>query len=324
MKRIYTKLFFILCVTSISFLLLQNAIYAQRGDEEIQSVSAVQRSARYTRFLVLGQDRSAHLADAIMIVTVCEENGDTTVLQIPRDTYAEYTARDYKKLNGILQEKGERGSLQFLSEAFGVRLDYFVILDLDCVSKIVDQVGGVDLEIPQKMQYFDLAQSLVIDLPAGLHHLNGKQAEQFIRYRSGYSNADLGRLDAQKLFLRAFVQKCTTLSSSEKLRILLSTLMGLQTNLDLPTAIRMSRLFGKCKADQIPMATLVGQAVQGRSGAWYYSLNRQGAVRMINAFLNPLTPIAEQSFDPNGLFDREDHNDFHSIYIASESELPLG
>ena len=72
------------------------------------------------------------------------------------------------------------------------------------------------------------------------------------------------------------------------------------------------------------MATLAGQAVQGRSGAWYYSLNRQGAARMINAFLKPLAPITEQSFDPRGLFDREDHTDFHSIYIASESALPLG
>ena len=324
MKKIVQFLFFCLCVTCASILFLQESVQAIAKVENTQPVIAEKENGRITRILVLGCDRSAHLADAIMIVTVCEGSAETSVLQLPRDTYAEYTTRDYKKLNGILQEKGELGTLRFLSDAIGIPLDYFVILDLDCVASIVDAVGGVDLEIPQEMLYSDPVQGLKIDLHAGANHLNGSQAEQFIRYRSGYLNADLGRLDAQKLFLRAFVQKCASLTASEKLRIVLSTLLGLQTNLDLPAAIRMTKLFGNCQADTIPMETLAGQAVQGRSGAWYYSINRAGALRMFNEFLMPPHPLDEESFDPNGVFDRLDHPDFHNIYIAPESHLPLG
>lgn len=324
MKKIVQILFVCLCVACASILFLQESAHAGEKEQPTQPVVASKEHDRITRILVLGCDRSAHLADAIMIVTVCENSAQTSVLQIPRDTYAEYTTRDYKKLNGILQEKGELGTLHFLSDAIGIALDYFVILDLDCVSSIVDAVGGVDLEIPQEMLYCDPVQGLEIDLHAGSNHLNGSQAEQFIRYRSGYLNADLGRLDAQKLFLRAFVQKCASLTAGEKLRIVLSTLLGLQTNLDLPAAIRMTKLFGTVQADSIPMGTLAGQAVQGRSGAWYYSLNRAGAVRMLNEFLKPLHPLDEEIFDPDGIFDREDHPDFHNIYIAPESCLPLG
>ena len=281
-------------------------------------------SERVTRFLVMGCDRAAHLADCIMIVTLNEGSGAVSVVQIPRDTYAEYTHRDYKKLNGILQEKGERGAKEFLSQAFGVPLDYFLILDLDCLDQAVDAVGGVDLEIPTDMQYSDPDGNLEIQFTKGEHHLNGAQAEQFVRYRSGYANADLGRLDAQKLFLRAFVKKCNSLSGTEKARLLLSFLTKVQTDIDIAAAFRLAGLFGNFDADAIPMVTLPGQAVQGSSGAWYYSINRQGAIRVLNQYLLPQTEIDDRTFDPNGVFDREDLEDFHTIYIAPEETLPLG
>ena len=316
---------FLLVLICLSCIFLQGCESHFSTSTENRSLSTMRSESDHaTRFLVMGCDRAAHLADCIMVITVCEENGAVSVMQIPRDTYAEYTSRDYKKLNGILQEKGEAGAKEFLSKALGVPLDYFLILNLDSLDRLVDAVGGVDLEIPMDMYHSDPDGNPEIALSKGKHHLSGAEAEQFVRYRAGYVNADLGRLDAQKLFLRAFIKKCNTLSTKEKISLAVSVLNKVQTDIDLPAIVRMIRLLGNFDADAIPMVTIPGQAVQGTSGAWYYSINRQGAIRALNEYLMPQNDVDDRTFDPHGLFDREDLRDFHNIYIAPEEKLPLG
>ena len=276
-----------------------------------------------TRILVLGADRSVGLTDSMFILTLNELTKEVSILQIPRDTYAEYTDRDYKKINGAANAMGNAALTAFLSDAMQVKLHAYIKLDLDVLAQLIDDIGGVDVEVPQEMNYSDPAQGLEIQLPQGKVHLDGKTAEHFVRYRAGYADADLGRLDAQKLFLRAVAQKCKSLRLSQVLKAAFSALPHVNTNISLPDAIRVLTVLMDCDADAFPMATLAGQAVKGNSGAWYYSLNRQGTVRMINEYLLPKTQISCDQFDPGGVFDREGPRDFHAIYEAMETELPL-
>ena len=315
------------CVRGFSAVLLLICVFLAIQLSRLTTVTAVDTDAksadRITRFLILGCDRSTHLTDSILLVSVNETTKQARILQIPRDTYAEYTAQDYKKLNGAMNVLGEHGVKQFLSEVMGVTIDYFVVLKLQMFDKLVDAIGGVDIEIPQDMEYSDPAQNLRIHLKAGKAHLDGAMAEQFVRYRSGYVNADLGRLDAQKLFLSAFAKQCKSLTLPQLLQVAMLALTGLQTDIDLHAAIRIVGVLKECDTDSIPMATLAGQAVKGTSGAWYYAVNREGGCRMINAYLMPEFPLDLTEFDPNGVFDRERNSDFHKIYQASESELPI-
>jgi len=71
------------------------------------------------------------------------------------------------------------------------------------------------------------------------------------------------------------------------------------------------------------MQTLAGQAVQGKSGAWYYVLNREGACRQINELTYPESPIELSDFDTDGLFHRVQNSEFHNVYVAEEKALPL-
>lgn len=277
---------------------------------------------RVTRILVLGRDRAARLTDSIFLVTLNETMRRTTVLQIPRDTYAHYTENSYRKINGALGHLGEGGIKRFFSEALGVRIHYFMILDLSALDAIVDAVGGVDIVSPCEMHYSDPAQNLEIDLPAGPVHLDGRMAEQFVRFRSGYVNADLGRLDAQKLFMRAFAKKCVELTPSGVLRVLSTVLTRLQTDVDLPSAFRIASVLRACDPDTTPMLTLAGQAVRGTSGAWYYAVNRAGAERQRGELLMPGTSDPSE-FDPAAIFDRPETPIFHKVYIAPEENLPL-
>jgi LCP family protein required for cell wall assembly len=307
----------VLCGLLLGALLWKSPLYQAdaEGEELAVDVDTV-AGERITRFLVMGCDRAARLTDSIFVVTLNETQARASILQIPRDTYANYTDRDYRKLNGAMQVLGEQGVKEALGKALGVRLDYFVVLDLDCLSRVVDVIGGVDVEIPQDMTYTDPAQDLNIDLDQGAAHLDGKHAEEFVRYRSGYANADLGRLDAQKLFLRAFAKKCQSLTAGQFLQLTCSVLTDLRTDIGLPQAIRVASVLLKCNADDLPMQTLAGEAAQGKSGAWYYCVNRVGGCEMANAYLMPPATINVADFDKDGFFDRADYPDFHKIYTA--------
>ena len=88
-----------------------------------------------------------------------------------------------------------------------------------------------------------------------------------------------------------------------------------RTDLGVHEIVRLASVLRECDAAHIPMATLAGEAVQGVSGAWYYSLCRDKAERMVREYL--LADTA--SFDPRGLFDRADHPEFHKIYTAPDT-----
>ena len=315
MKRcvsVFACVLLLVCLLSVSL---------QGVGRAVAVPTLARQNDRVTRFLLLGCDRASGLTDSILLVTVNESARETSILQIPRDTYAEYTKKDYKKLNGAMNALGADGLKSFLSDALGVKIHYFVVLKLDFFRALVDDIGGVEVEIPIDMTYDDPTQGLHINLKKGKRHLDGMAAEQFVRYRSGYVNADLGRLDAQKLFLRAFAEQCKSLSAGAIFRIAAHALTGVQTDLGIIDAVRVLKVLRLCEPQSVPMETLAGQAVQGRSGAWYYVLNHEGVREQIAAYMLP--NAGGVRFDACGFFENEKNEDFKRIYRAGRGELPI-
>ena len=313
-----------LCGLIVALALCATALFV--GAEEptkTEPTASLLKKEGTTRILLLGCDRASGLSDSILLVSINKDEKNVSVLQIPRDTYAEYTAKDYKKINGILSTMGESGTKDFFSQALGVPIHHFAVVKLDLFCKMVDAIGGVDVDVPQKMEYHDPAQDLHILLDEGRQHLDGRTAEHFVRYRAGYVNADLGRLDAQKLFLRAFAQKCRSLTAPDYFRLAGASLTEVQTDIGIGDAIRLGAILRECDPAKVPMQTLAGQAVKGKSGAWYYVLNREGACRQINELTYPESPIEIANFDAAGLFDRVQNSEFHNVYTVAEDELPL-
>ena len=79
------------------------------------------------QLLLLGCDRAARLTDSLLRVRVTPGSGDLRILQLPRDTYAAYTERDYKKLNGLYITLGADGAAEWLETALGLRIDHVAV-----------------------------------------------------------------------------------------------------------------------------------------------------------------------------------------------------
>ena len=78
-------------------------------------------------------------------------------------------------------------SVAMLEDILGVQIDYYVKVNLDAFRQIVDAVGGVDFDVPMDM-YWDMSDNggPVINLKAGMQHLDGAKAEQLVRSVSAW------------------------------------------------------------------------------------------------------------------------------------------
>ncbi len=292
---------------------------AQRKDrvnntQTAETQESVQQSGFYN-ILFLGTDREAGLCDVMMLINVNTQNDSVTVAQIPRDTYACYSESSYKKLNGAYSVLGgAQGTAEFLSEALGTPIHYYMCIGLDTMAAVVDILGGVEINLPCDMKYTDAEQNLYIDLEAGCNLLDGEGAELFLRFRSGYADGDLGRLDAQKLFMSCFFAKLSEEFSPVLAAQLMSVAEGVETNMSAYDLIWFANRTLATNASEIRMLTLPGDAlVASKSGASYYALSGVSNAELMREYF-----CASEEFDKGKLFLNEDYESFEAAYLSEK------
>ena len=157
--------------------------------------------------LLAGTDQDGYRTDTMMLLSVDRENGKLSLVSIPRDTlvFCEYSVPKINSAYGWAGggESGMKELMQRVTEIIGFEPDGYVLIDLAGFEKLIDCMGGVEFNVPMDMQYSDPTQGLRIDLKAGEQKLNGDEAMQLVRFRSGYAMADLDRVSVGVRFRRA-------------------------------------------------------------------------------------------------------------------------
>ncbi|MBQ9783405.1 MAG: LCP family protein [Clostridia bacterium] len=308
-------------VVFATLLLALGGAGAERAGETREEDAFLSREKGYFRILVAGVDRASGLSDVLMLVSLNWDTGEAWVLQIPRDTYAVYTEGSYRKLNGAPNALGGMEQMkQFLSEALGLSIDRTVRLSPDAFCRVVDTLGGVEIELERAMHYEDPAQGLSIHLPKGKQTLDGQAAEQFVRYRAGYAQGDLGRMDAQKVFLAALFRKVSGITSPVTLAQLgMAMLEELETDLTVADATMLAGEVLSLKAENVFLVTAPGEAATAKSGASYYALSRQGMAELLAAHFGGTA----EGFDPERVFLNPNNERFGEIYDGYTAYEPF-
>lgn len=170
-------------------------------------------------FLVMGLE--TYRTDTIIFVSYDPDNNKADLISIPRDTYylrggnEAYKKHDERKINAVYGDNGTQGLRNVVSHILqGAPIDYYVKVKYKGVERIVDILGGVEVDVPFHMKYDDPNDTppLHIDIPAGRQVLDGENAIKFLRYRKandgvGYPNGDLGRIEAQQQFIKSAIKK---------------------------------------------------------------------------------------------------------------------
>ena len=333
LKKKKLTMVLIMCVLSIiSAVILAFSVASEMADASLVDISSKkydsddflsEQTENRKNYLILGTDRASGLTDVMMIVSVDCDGGGADIVQIPRDTYARYSEGDYKKINGAVSALGGADELkELLCEAMCIDIEGYVLFGLDAFVKAVDMLGGVEIELPFDIDYDDPYQDLSIHLDAGKQTLNGKAAEQFVRYRSDYVRGDLGRIDAQKIFMSAFIKKLSNEMTTALFIKTAASMMGeVNTDLNIKDVTEIAKTFRQMSASDITMITLAGSDIRVGSGAWYYVISKSSAEKIAKDHLG--ADISDGSFDKEKVFVDARNSELTEIYDSDIAYYPI-
>lgn len=232
-------------------------------EEIDQAVFKLTKGQRYYKSLVekgdknvllVGEDASSGNYDTIIVASISDKNKMLRIFNFPRDIYIDYSdevlnqlkemspklyeAKGFQKINAAHSvgarikyedNNGKFGDSNFdfladlIEEVFQIPIDDYAYINTKGFREVVDLFGGVTIKVPIRMKYDDPVQDLHIDLEPGLQHLNGLQAEGFVRFRQGYDEkgefkqySDQFRKENQNEFIKAFFKQHVTLKNLGK------------------------------------------------------------------------------------------------------------
>lgn len=118
-----------------------------------------------TNILILGLDRGGtSRSDTIMLLHIDPEKRQASVLSIPRDTLAVIPGRGLDKINHAYAFGGQELSRRAVSDLVHTDIPYYVLVDLKGIEKLIDDIGGIEIDVEKRMYYVDYAGDLHIDL----------------------------------------------------------------------------------------------------------------------------------------------------------------
>jgi LCP family protein required for cell wall assembly len=235
------------------------------------------------RFNVLVVGLEGLRTDTMMVVSYDMENKKADLISVPRDTYYPrdvYDSPDLKKINAVYAKEGIEALVPAVQQLLGIPLEKYVIVDYDAVSSCVDLLGGVEVNVPFHMVYSDPYDDppLYIDIPEGTQLLNGEQSLKFLRYRKGYPNQDLGRIQAQQQFIKSAVKKALGL----KLPALIKEAFShVETNVKITDILSLADNIAGFSTENINLHTMPG-AETPLEGLSFYIPDEDAIKSMVN------------------------------------------
>ena len=141
--------------------------------------------SKYINLLAMGLDESENRSDGIMLINFHPERGKVNVLSIARDTMVKFNNGKRSKINALIGIGGERKIIEKVEELTDMPVHYYLTINFEGFRKIIDLLDGIEIDVPFDMRYDDPYQNLHIGLNKGKQILDGKKAEQYLRYRKG-------------------------------------------------------------------------------------------------------------------------------------------
>ena len=204
-------LFIFLAAAAAGAFFAQSSLLDHRKDDRKDELLVARDKAT---FMIMGVDERSDdvgRSDTLMVVTIDPAKNEAALLSIPRDTRVAIPRRGYDKINAAYAYGGEELTQATVEDFLGIRIDHYIIINTHAFQKIVDAIGGIDIDVEKRMYYedpWDDDGGLIIDLRPGMQHMDGKTAVTYVRYRD--EEGDIGRVRRQQKFMKACVEAVTT------------------------------------------------------------------------------------------------------------------
>jgi LCP family protein required for cell wall assembly len=196
--------------------------------------------------LLLVRDKVGANTDAIMLINLDTINNKISIMSIPRDTIASrdlnLNGRDDDIMNMVYatHDLDIEKTIQYFSREYDVNIKYGAVMKLNAFREIIDQLGGVDFNVPALMDYDDPYQDLHIYFEPGMQFFNGEDAEKLLRFRQNnegvdedyWNGSDMKRIEMQQSFIQELITQKKKLFYATKINSIIGIIFdNLDTNI---------------------------------------------------------------------------------------------
>lgn len=303
---------------------------AEKSDFVASADVSTEAKDQLLNIALLGTDGDGFRTDVNIVASLNLTTKEVHLISVPRDTrvvmtddmiaYLEKNGRTVPQANGVYGQckltevhayagEGNRStfSVAMLEEILGIDIDYYVKVDLDAFKDIVDAVGGVEFDVQERLYYSDPAQGLYIDLYPGPQLLDGEKAEMLVRFREGYAQKDLKRIEVQQEFLKAFISQ---VCSSDKIMSNLDSYIKIfmekvESDMPVATALKYASY-----VKEIDPASITTDTIPGEGGA-YFDMDEEGTKELVDYRIygkEPPAYMTDDGTETDGLTDEETTN----------------
>ena len=214
--------------------------------------------------LIMGVDEridDVGRSDTLMIATLDPNTDRAALLSIPRDTRVKIKGHDYDKINAAFAYGGEKLTESTVESFLGIDIDHYVIVNTNSFVRLIDAIGGIDINVEKRMYYedpWDDNGGLVIDIYPGEQHMNGEKAVTYVRYRD--EEGDIGRVRRQQEFIAACIDKVTSPSIITKIpAIIREVIDAVQTDLSFRQILELAGALKDAQQTGLDMEMVPGK-----------------------------------------------------------------
>ena len=202
-----------------------NTIYDKEESKQIEKVEEVNG---VTNILLVGVDGEnvdrGNRSDSMIILTIDSNNNDIRLTSLARDTYVNIPGYSTEKLTHAYAYNGPSLLLETIKNNFGISIDKYISVSFSSFSKIIDEIGGVQIDVTDKE---------VSEIPgvtkSGNQVLTGEQALSYSRIR--YIDSAYQRDSRQRTVLQSVYSKLASIPKTEFLDIANTLLRYTKTNI---------------------------------------------------------------------------------------------
>ncbi len=262
----------------------QNAAGVGVGSEQPQPVKPqIARLKEPLNILVVGMDKASSIngpprpgpwrADVIILIHVDPDRKQINLLSIPRDTRTYIPGHGMEKIAHAHAYGAMPLTVATVEELMGVRVDHYMSLDYVTFARMVDILGGIEIDVPRE------AVTKLMHFMPGKQLMDGRQAYEYIHSRDE-PRADIARIDRQQLFLRTLLETVREQAGGLDLaKMYLEYRKNSEISLSFSDTLKLALFARNLKADNLIMDTLPGKP-EYIGGISYWIADQKGLQKL--------------------------------------------
>jgi LCP family protein required for cell wall assembly len=224
-------------------------------------------------------------SDTMLLVRLNPTDKSIRVLSIPKDTIITIPEQGLTKVSEANLKGGPVLAARVVSRTLNnAPIDRYIRISTSSLRQLVDELGGVDLFVPQTMGEPENTGDISGNLVSGWQTLNGEQAEKFVRFRES-GLGDLPRVQRQQSLITALLQRMNSPTVLPRLPQLTRIMHKyFDTNLKTEEMIALANFSLKVDRDNFQMSMLPGGFSKFSRDPNSYWLNMAGQQNLLNDY----------------------------------------